>query len=277
MRDFRDAKAMAQTLRDALQAKGISLTHSDSLELVAKTLGFQDWNVLAAKIQSEREHPSQHDVDGSGTSLRQEITVDTVILEAYVGFYQLSDRAVMSVTREANQLITQLTGQRQVPIYPESTTNFFAKVVDAQISFITDGGQQAESIVLHQNGRNVAMKRIDAAAAQQIADKIADELQRQSASPGTEAALRRLIDGLISGMPNYDEMSPALAEATRQQLSNLRSDIGESGPVKSIQFLGVGNGGEDVYFVGQQHRSWHWRIALDSNGTISMAWVSPGL
>ena len=53
MRDFRDAKAMAQTLRDELKAKGVSLTYSDNLELVAKVLGFHDWNTLAAKIQSE--------------------------------------------------------------------------------------------------------------------------------------------------------------------------------------------------------------------------------
>jgi ATP-dependent Lon protease len=52
MRDFRDAKAMAQTLREALKEKSVSLTHSESLELVAKTLGCHDWNVLAARIQS---------------------------------------------------------------------------------------------------------------------------------------------------------------------------------------------------------------------------------
>jgi ATP-dependent Lon protease len=53
MRDFRDAKAMAQTLREALKTKSVSLTHSESLELVAKMLGLQDWNVLAARIPSE--------------------------------------------------------------------------------------------------------------------------------------------------------------------------------------------------------------------------------
>jgi ATP-dependent Lon protease len=52
MRDFRDAKTMAQTLRDALKVKSISVSHSESLELVAKTLGFHDWNVLSAAIQS---------------------------------------------------------------------------------------------------------------------------------------------------------------------------------------------------------------------------------
>jgi uncharacterized protein len=55
MRDFRDAKAMAQTLREALKDKSVTLTHSECLELVAKVLGFHDWNVLSARIQSERQ------------------------------------------------------------------------------------------------------------------------------------------------------------------------------------------------------------------------------
>jgi len=54
MRDFRDAKAMAQTLRDTLKIKSISITNSESLELIAKTLGFHDWNVLAAAIQASQ-------------------------------------------------------------------------------------------------------------------------------------------------------------------------------------------------------------------------------
>jgi len=58
MRDFRDAKAMAQTLREALKPKSISLTNSESLELVAKMLGFHDWNVLSAHIQSSSEKDS---------------------------------------------------------------------------------------------------------------------------------------------------------------------------------------------------------------------------
>ena len=59
MRDFRDAKAMAQTLRDALKIKSISVSHSESLELVARTLGFHDWNVLSATIQSRQPIAAQ--------------------------------------------------------------------------------------------------------------------------------------------------------------------------------------------------------------------------
>ena len=50
MRDFRNAKAMARTLRAALAAKGLKITVSQSLELVAEMFGVADWNTLAAKI-----------------------------------------------------------------------------------------------------------------------------------------------------------------------------------------------------------------------------------
>ncbi len=50
MRDFRDAKLMAKSLREALSERRIELTHSQALELVAAQFGFDDWNVLAAKI-----------------------------------------------------------------------------------------------------------------------------------------------------------------------------------------------------------------------------------
>jgi Glyoxalase superfamily protein/Clp amino terminal domain, pathogenicity island component/Bacterial translation initiation factor IF-2 associated region len=54
MRDFRDAKAMAGTLRAALAAKGLKITVSQSLELIAELFGVADWNTLAAAIRKMR-------------------------------------------------------------------------------------------------------------------------------------------------------------------------------------------------------------------------------
>jgi hypothetical protein len=53
MRDFRDAKAMAHSLRDALKAKAIQTTHSESLELIAKAFGYDNWNILSARIDAQ--------------------------------------------------------------------------------------------------------------------------------------------------------------------------------------------------------------------------------
>jgi len=57
MRDFRDAKAMATSLRQALSDKSVTVTHSESLELVAKAFGLDNWNILAAKIEAGKPRP----------------------------------------------------------------------------------------------------------------------------------------------------------------------------------------------------------------------------
>ncbi len=55
MRDFRDAKAMARTLRSSLAKYGAEITHAQSLELIAQTFGQESWNVLAAKTKAPSE------------------------------------------------------------------------------------------------------------------------------------------------------------------------------------------------------------------------------
>jgi hypothetical protein len=62
MRDFRDAKAMAHTLRAALAAKGFKITIGQSLELMAKLFGVADW--------TERHAPSFPDVARAPSGLR---------------------------------------------------------------------------------------------------------------------------------------------------------------------------------------------------------------
>ncbi len=57
MRDFRDAKAMAQTLRESLTTRAVTISHSESLELVSRMLGIADWNTLSALLQADH-HPA---------------------------------------------------------------------------------------------------------------------------------------------------------------------------------------------------------------------------
>ena len=57
MHSFLDAKTMARALRAALAERSIAVTHSDALELVARQFGFDDWNILAARIEAAREAP----------------------------------------------------------------------------------------------------------------------------------------------------------------------------------------------------------------------------
>jgi catechol 2,3-dioxygenase-like lactoylglutathione lyase family enzyme len=61
MRDYRDAKAMAQAMRDNLKSKNIILSVAESLELVAQQFGFDNWNILAAKIAKTEKTPKAGD------------------------------------------------------------------------------------------------------------------------------------------------------------------------------------------------------------------------
>ena len=51
-------------------------------------------------------------------------------------------------------MFIQATGQPKIPIYAESETKFFLKVVDAQVSFMKDDAGEVNTMILHQNGAN---------------------------------------------------------------------------------------------------------------------------
>jgi uncharacterized glyoxalase superfamily protein PhnB len=57
MRTFRDAKAMAKSLRTALAGKNLDLTHGECLDIVAAQFELDNWNVLSAKIENTAAGP----------------------------------------------------------------------------------------------------------------------------------------------------------------------------------------------------------------------------
>jgi len=64
MRTRKDAEAMAKSLRSSLAARNVLLSHSESLEIVAKQFGFADWNTLSGPEQMSCSFcgKSQHQV-----------------------------------------------------------------------------------------------------------------------------------------------------------------------------------------------------------------------
>jgi serine-type D-Ala-D-Ala carboxypeptidase/endopeptidase len=84
----------------------------------------------------------------------KQVAVDPKLFDNYVGSYQLAPTFIITITREGDHLFVQATNQPQFEVFPESPTEFFLKVVDAQITFVTDATGRATSLVLHQNGAN---------------------------------------------------------------------------------------------------------------------------
>jgi len=210
-----------------------------------------------------------------GKPAHTEIAVDPKILDGYVGVYQFVGNKVFKVTRDGAQLSTQMTGQPAIPVFAESKTEFFVKVVDAQLTFNPGPDGVAQSVVLHQGGQDFTMTRMDDAAAKQLAALSAARFASQTAQPGGEAALRRVVEGIIAGHPNYDEMSVPIADIVRRQLPFL-SRMSDQGAITAIRFVGVSNDGVDSFSVMQEKGATHWQQMLDDKGKIVMLAVVPG-
>jgi uncharacterized protein (TIGR03435 family) len=90
----------------------------------------------------------------------KEITVNPKLFDGYIGKYQLAPDFILTITRHGDHLFGQATGQGMLELFPEGERDFFLKVVDAQITFVTDTSGRASELILHQGGDQPA-KRIE--------------------------------------------------------------------------------------------------------------------
>jgi CubicO group peptidase (beta-lactamase class C family) len=85
-----------------------------------------------------------------GVPQHKEITVPVSTLSKYTGTYQLGPNVDLSITLEGDQLMGQMSGQPTFPLFAESETLFFFKVVDATLEFHTDAGGAVTGVRLRQ-------------------------------------------------------------------------------------------------------------------------------
>ncbi|HVT58586.1 MAG TPA: serine hydrolase [Thermoanaerobaculia bacterium] len=91
---------------------------------------------------------------------RQAVELDPAIYDRYVGEYELSPTFHLVVTRDGGRLFTQATGQERIEIFPSSESEFFLRVVDAQITFVRDAAGTVTSLVLHQGGQDFPGRKV---------------------------------------------------------------------------------------------------------------------
>jgi CubicO group peptidase (beta-lactamase class C family) len=207
----------------------------------------------------------------------KEISVSPSILSQYAGVYSIEPGFNLSITLAGSQLISQATGQEKVPLFADSATTFFLKVVDAEIEFPKENGP-ASQLILHQNGQDMTAKRLDDAEAKKVTDAAAafeKRFKAQTPATGSEAALRRMLEELRTGKVNYDLLSPDLASETREQLPDLQKMIADMGALQSVTFKGVGPGGADIYQVKFEKGSLDYRIWMAPDGKVESANARP--
>ena len=89
-----------------------------------------------------------------------EIKLSEAELDAVTGTYEIAPTFSLKVTREGAQLMVQATNQPKLPVSPYAANKFFLKVVDAQLEFMRNADGKAESVTLHQGGRDMPGKRV---------------------------------------------------------------------------------------------------------------------
>jgi D-alanyl-D-alanine-carboxypeptidase/D-alanyl-D-alanine-endopeptidase len=102
------------------------------------------------RIEDDAPPPKEH----------KQTAVAPKVFDGYVGRYQLAPNFILTITREGDHFFEQATGQPKAEIFAESDHDYFLKIVDAQITFVTDSNGRATELILHQGGLDQHAKRI---------------------------------------------------------------------------------------------------------------------
>ncbi len=89
-----------------------------------------------------------------------EVLVSKDIIEKYLGEYELAPEVTVKIFWDNDVLKTQLTGQKAFPIFAKSETDFFLKVVEAQLEFVKDKEGNVTNLILLQNGNSTEAIKI---------------------------------------------------------------------------------------------------------------------
>jgi CubicO group peptidase (beta-lactamase class C family) len=86
-----------------------------------------------------------------------EIAVDPILLDGYLGTYQSGDFR-MVIAREGDRLVAQVRDQR-IPLSPESARDFFPNGTDTHIIFVADSNGRATDVILREGGTDLYAHR----------------------------------------------------------------------------------------------------------------------
>ena len=118
-------------------------------------------NTATKKINElgEQLTPVACGIEVKAPKTRSTIAVDVETLKSYEGVYPITPAFALTVTVEDGKLMVQATGQQKFEVFAESPTEFFYKVVDAQLTFEPGADGKAKRVTLHQNGRDLPADR----------------------------------------------------------------------------------------------------------------------
>jgi CubicO group peptidase (beta-lactamase class C family) len=97
-----------------------------------------------------------YDVPGQPTA----VEVDPAVLEKYAGTYQFSADMTVTITAEAGHLFAQVPDQPKFELFPESETDFFAKIAEIHLHFETGADGAVTEVVIMEGGQEIHAPRL---------------------------------------------------------------------------------------------------------------------
>ena len=92
---------------------------------------------------------------------RKQVPVESQVLDAYTGRYRFASNQMATVIRNGSHLYLHAEGEVKLAFYPESNQQFFAKIMDAQITFVRDADGRVRELLFHRNGATERVQRVD--------------------------------------------------------------------------------------------------------------------
>jgi hypothetical protein len=193
MRDFRDAKAMAHGLRDALKSRAVETNHSDCLELIAKAFGYDNWNILSAKIEAAR--PRAADEPAAARML-------------YCSFCRKSQHAVKKLIAGPSVCICD-------------------ECVELCVDIIGEEGEYRVFRLLKEDGDSAGSASARAASKEELAEYVARGRKGVERTRLTLLGIRRILAVRERENPGGDDIAdpPELARLLAQLKDKPREDL----------------------------------------------------
>ena len=206
----------------------------------------------------------------------QPFSLTPATLSAYLGSYRMVGDQLVSMTGDGGRLWARFPGQEPIEFFAVSPNELSAPAQGLSATVMRDARGRANALLLHRPGNDdVHAPRIDKQLAEQINMRLEHKYEQQKASPGTEAALRRLFVPLQPLAPLLRGVGPELAHAIQVHHPAMRAHLGRLGEVRSVEFIGVNPSGADKYLVRYEHGTANWLISLDDQGLVVAAFLSP--
>ena len=194
---------------------------------------------------------------------------DAGALDRYVGYYTRNRaRGVSTVTRKDMKLFLEPIGQPVLELEQTDETEFALAKFDLVLCFEQIEESAAKRLVMWQRGAALRLERIDGDTAKVIKQAIADRIRECVPMPGSEKALRQILEAGGTGSLDYEQMSPEFAQHMRAQAPYWRIVGQYFGAIVSIELVRVSNQGWDIYQVQHEKDVHQYRIALGDDGKV---------